>query len=44
MIVDFLTPGGQLPEEGGAGQTSDIGDLIGGVLGGGGLGGLLGGR
>jgi uncharacterized protein YidB (DUF937 family) len=44
MIVDHLTPGGKRPEGGGTGQTEDIGDLIGGALGGGGLGGLLGGR
>lgn len=44
MIIDHLTPGGKRPEGGGTGQMDDIGDLIGGVLGGGGLGGLLGGR
>ena len=44
MIIDHLTPGGNLPKEGGTGSTGDIGDLLGGLMGGGGLGGLLGGR
>lgn len=45
QIIDFLTPGGNLPNEGGAGTGSmgDIGDVIGNVLGGGGLGDLFGG-
>jgi uncharacterized protein YidB (DUF937 family) len=50
QIIDFLTPGGQLPEEGGTGSMGGIGDVIGSVLGGaggagglGGLGGALGG-
>ena len=47
MIIDHLTPGGQLPKEGGVGGVGGIGDLIGSVLGGGaggtgGLGDLLG--
>ena len=32
-IIDFLTPGGKLPEEGGAGSLDQIGDLLGGILG-----------
>lgn len=44
MIIDRLTPGGNLPKDGGQGGLGDIGDLIGGALGGGGLGGILGGR
>ena len=47
MIIDHLTPGGQLPKEGGTGGLGDLGGLIGGMLGGqgglGGLGGMLGG-
>ena len=43
MIIDHLTPGGQLPEGGGTGSINDLGGLIGGILGGGGLGGMLGG-
>src|SRR3954452_3099932 len=48
MIIDHLTPGGQLPAGGGTGSTDDIGSVIGGILGGGagglgGLGGLAGG-
>ena len=40
MIIDHLTPGGNLPKGGGVGTTGDIGDLLGGLLGGiGGLGG-----
>jgi len=43
MIIDHLTPGGNLPKEGGVGGMDDIGDLIGSVLGAGGpLGGLFG--
>jgi uncharacterized protein YidB (DUF937 family) len=45
MILDRLTPDGKTPAQGGAGGSNDIGDLLGGLLsGGGGLGGLLGGR
>ena len=45
MIIDQLTPGGHLPEGGGAGSLNDLGGLIGGMLGGaGGLGGMLGGQ
>ena len=55
MVIDFLTPGGQLPKEGEAGGMGGIGDLLGSVLGGGaggaggtgglgGLGDLLGGK
>ena len=48
MIIDHLTPGGQLPQGGGVGSLGDLGGLIGGLLGGGqgglgGLGDLLGG-
>jgi uncharacterized protein YidB (DUF937 family) len=35
-VIDQLTPGGQRPEEGGAGSLDSIGDMIGGMLGGGG--------
>jgi len=42
MIIDHLTPGGQLPPGGGVGSLNDLGGLIGGMLGGGGLGGMLG--
>jgi uncharacterized protein YidB (DUF937 family) len=34
MIIDHLTPGGNLPKGGGVGSTADIGDMIGGLLGG----------
>ena len=34
-IIDQLTPGGQRPREGGVGSLDSIGDLIGGMLGGG---------
>lgn len=45
MIIDHLTPGGNLPKEGGVGSPDDIGDLIGGLLSGSGpLGGLFGQR
>jgi uncharacterized protein YidB (DUF937 family) len=43
MIIDHLTPGGQLPQGGGVGSLNDLGGLLGGILGGGGLGGILGG-
>ena len=43
QIIDLLTPGGQLPEGGGTGSMGDIGQVIGNVLGGGGLGNILGG-
>jgi uncharacterized protein YidB (DUF937 family) len=43
QIIDFLTPGGTLPEGGGTGSIDDIGDVIGNVLNSG-LGGLLGGN
>jgi uncharacterized protein YidB (DUF937 family) len=45
MIIDHLTPDGKQPAPGAeqSGGIPDIGDLIGGVLGGGGLGSLLGG-
>lgn len=34
MIIDFLTPGGHLPKDGGTGSIGDIGGLIGGLMGG----------
>jgi uncharacterized protein YidB (DUF937 family) len=34
MIIDHLTPGGQLPQGGGVGSLSDLGGLLGGLLGG----------
>lgn len=43
MIIDHLTPDGQIPQGGAADGQPDIGDLLGGILGGG-LGGILGGR
>jgi uncharacterized protein YidB (DUF937 family) len=44
MIIDHLTPGGQLPKDGGTGSLNDLGGLLGGMLGGqGGLGGMFGG-
>jgi uncharacterized protein YidB (DUF937 family) len=43
MIIDHLTPNGQVPQGGAAPDQADIGDLLGGILGGG-LGGILGGR
>jgi uncharacterized protein YidB (DUF937 family) len=43
MIIDHLTPDGQVPKGEAAGGQADIGDLLGGILGGG-LGGILGGR
>ena len=48
QIIDFLTPGGNLPAAGGAGSMGGIGDVIGSVWwsgaagGAGGLGGLAG--
>ena len=43
MIINHFTPKGQVPEAGTAENQPDIGDLLGGILGGGGLGGMLGG-
>jgi len=34
MVIDHPTPGGKLPEGGGAGGLEDLGGLIGGLLGG----------
>jgi uncharacterized protein YidB (DUF937 family) len=42
MVMDHLTPGGNLPVGGGTGDVSGLPGVIGNVLGGGGLGGLLG--
>jgi uncharacterized protein YidB (DUF937 family) len=42
MIINHLTPNGQVPKPGSADNQADIGDLLGGILGGG-LGGMLGG-
>lgn len=46
MIIDHLTPGGNLPREGGVGSVDDLGGIIGGVLSGAGgpLGDLFGKR
>jgi uncharacterized protein YidB (DUF937 family) len=44
MIIDHLTPGGQLPKGGGTGTLDELGGLLGGLMGGsGGLGGMFGG-
>jgi uncharacterized protein YidB (DUF937 family) len=46
IVIDHLTPGGNLPKAGGTGDLGGLGGLIGSVLGGGGLGslgGMLGG-
>ena len=43
MIIDHLTPDGQVPQGGSVPGKGDIGDLLGGIIGGG-LGGILGGR
>ena len=43
MIINHFTPDGQVPKGGTADNQPDIGDLLGGILGGGGLGGMLGG-
>ena len=47
MVIDHLTPGGQLPPGGGIGSLDQLGGVVGSVLGQGGLGnlgGLLGGE
>ena len=45
LLINHLTPTGQAPKPGEAGNQPDLGGLLGGLLGGaGGLGGILGGR
>ena len=44
MIIDRLTPTGTAPKAGDAANQPDLGGLLGGILGSGGLGGILGGR
>lgn len=44
MLINHLTPTGQAPKAGDATNQPDLGGLLGGLLGGGGLGGLFGGR
>jgi uncharacterized protein YidB (DUF937 family) len=44
MIVSHLTPTGQAPQPGTTANQPDLGGLLGGLLGSGGLGGILGGR
>ena len=44
MIVSHLTPTGQTPQPGTSANQPDLGGLLGGLLGSGGLGGILGGR
>ncbi len=44
MIIDHLTPSGTAPKAGDAANQPDLGGLLGGILGSGGLGGILGGR
>jgi uncharacterized protein YidB (DUF937 family) len=44
MIIDHLTPNGQVPKPGTPANQPDLGGLLGGILGSGGLGGILGGR
>jgi uncharacterized protein YidB (DUF937 family) len=44
MIIDHLTPNGTAPKAGDAANQPDLGGLLGGILGSGGLGGILGGR
>jgi uncharacterized protein YidB (DUF937 family) len=44
MIINHLTPNGQVPKDAGTPSQNDVGSILGGILGGGGLGGLLGGR
>jgi uncharacterized protein YidB (DUF937 family) len=44
MLINHLTPSGQAPAPGYASNQPDLGGLLGGILGGGGLGGILGNR
>jgi len=44
MIIDHLTPSGTAAKAGDAANQPDLGGLLGGILGSGGLGGILGGR
>jgi uncharacterized protein YidB (DUF937 family) len=44
LLINHLTPSGQAPKPGEAANQPDLGGLLGGLLGSGGLGGILGGR
>lgn len=44
MLINHLSPTGQAPKAGDSTNQPDLGGLLGGLLGGGGLGGLFGGR
>lgn len=44
MIINHLTPSGATPRPGEAANQPDLGGLLGGLLGGGGMGNILGGR
>jgi uncharacterized protein YidB (DUF937 family) len=44
MIINHLTPNGTAPKSGEPANQPDLGGLLGGLLGSGGLGGILGGR
>jgi uncharacterized protein YidB (DUF937 family) len=44
MLINHLTPSGQAPAPGQPANQPDLGGLLGGILGGGGLGGILGNR
>ena len=44
MLINHFTPSGQAPKPGEAANQPDLGGLLGGLLGGGGLGDILGGR
>jgi len=44
MLINHFTPSGQAPKPGEAANQPDLGGLLGGLLGSGGLGGILGGR
>lgn len=44
MLINHLTPSGQAPKPGQAANQPDLGGLLGGILGSGGLGGILGSR
>jgi len=44
LVINHLTPTGQAPKPGDTANQPDLGGLLGGILGGGGLGDILGGR
>jgi uncharacterized protein YidB (DUF937 family) len=44
LLINHLTPSGQAPKPGEPANQPDLGGLLGGLLGSGGLGGILGGR